>query len=154
MTNHPNYPRPRWYVPWDRNMRAQMSSGRGKIWTVTRDSDRFGRILNIRERRCVFWMVTKDGKNIYLRGMEPVVPKHCIETVKQLLRRPNEDDLLQAARAEISCLTTLIYDLAAENGQQVDNVKHMSWFTRIVEDRLIAELDRFSHLAPSYKEQT
>lgn len=135
-------------------MLAQLPSGRGKRWVVTLDGDRYGRILNIRTRQHFTWLVAPDGKTISIRAVCPAVPKHCIETVQSLLRRPKADDLLEAAKAEISCMTTLVYDLAANLGQQVDNVKDMNWFIRRVEDRLITEFKRFSHLAPNYKEQT
>jgi len=156
MTNHPPFQRPARLVPWDRVMLAQLPSGQSDAWYVTLDhhqNAKLGRILNIRTRREFSWVVAPTGKVISVRGVEPVIPKHVFTTIKSLLVRPTQDDLTAAAQREISCLTTLIFDLAANLGQKLSDVKDMNWFIRRVEDRLIAECKRFSHLNPNYKEQ-
>lgn len=143
-------------VPWDRVMLAQLPSGHGNKWYVTLDhhaTAKLGRILNIKTRQQFSWCVADDGKTISLRGVVPSVPRHCIKTVQRLLRLPGHDELLEAARVEISCMSRLVADLAAETGQQVDNVKHMNWFIRQVEDRLVRECRKFFHLAPNHEEK-
>lgn len=156
MTNHPPFQRPQRMVPWDRVMLAQLPSGQKNIWYVTLDhhmSAKLGRILNIRTRQEFSWVISPNGKTISVRGIEPSIPKHVFQTIKSLLVRPTQDDLTKAAKTEISCLTRLVYDLALDKGQKLDHVKDMNWFIRRVEDRLIEEVKRFSHLNPNYKEQ-
>lgn len=152
MTNHPPFQRPDRFVPWDREMVAQLPSGKGRSWFVTLDQygeASTGRVLNIDTRREYVWFVAANGKIV----VEAEVPKHAAKTIRSLLVRPKREELTEAARREISCMTTLIYDLAANLGQQVDNVKGTKWFIRQVEDRLIGECNQFSHLAPNYKEK-
>lgn len=157
MTNHPPFQRPARLVPWDRLMLAQLPSGQGYRWFVTLDfhqTAKLGRILNIRTRRHVSWVVADDGKTIRISGTEPSVPKHVFKTIRSLLVRPTQADLTTAAQTEISCLTALIHSLARDLGEKVEKVKEMNWFIRRVEDRLIADFKQFSHLAPNYEEQT
>jgi hypothetical protein len=152
MTNHPPFQRPDRFVPWDSEMIAQLPSGQSRAWFVTLDQHgevSTGRVLNIDTRREYVWFVAANGKIT----VEAEVPKHVVKTVRSLLVRPKRDELTEAAKREISCMTTLIYDLAATLDQKVDIVKDTKWFIRRVEDRLIGECKQFSHLAPNYKEK-
>lgn len=144
--------RPR-QVGWDRLMLAQIPSGVN--WVVTHDSDSkpgkaFGRMLNTRTREILHWFVFGEKPNdIRIDG---ACPKHCIKTVARFFRMTNDADLLKAAKVEIECRTTLVHNVAAEQCQIIDNVEHMNWFIRRVEDQLIKECQAFWHLAPSYPE--
>lgn len=49
---------------------------------------------------------------------------------------PAREKALRAADRAIAGNRTVIYDVAAEHAQQVDNVKHLRWFREAVADEL------------------
>jgi hypothetical protein len=55
-------------------------------------------------------------------------------------------ELLARAQSAIDRNEVRIYDVAANNGQIVGNVKKMEWFKLAVADDLIATTDKWSHL--------
>lgn len=60
--------------------------------------------------------------------------------------KPTLKELLDRASSAISRNENIIYDVAAQSGSMVDNVKHMRWFKMAVADELVATTDRWSHL--------
>lgn len=56
------------------------------------------------------------------------------------------EDLLARAEGAIERDEDFIYDVAAETGQMVGNVKHMRWFVEAVADWLIDNTGKWSHL--------
>jgi rubrerythrin len=59
---------------------------------------------------------------------------------------PTKADLLHRAEEAIENDEHFIYDVAADVGQNVDNVRHMRWFLRAVANWLIEDEDKWSHL--------
>jgi hypothetical protein len=48
---------------------------------------------------------------------------------------------MSRAEEAIANEETIIYDVAANYGQMVDNVKHMSWFVQAVADEIRLDLE-------------
>ena len=42
---------------------------------------------------------------------------------------------------------TLVYDLLADTGQMLDNVRHMRWFRNAIAQALIDNVKRYAHLS-------
>lgn len=59
---------------------------------------------------------------------------------------PTAKDLLSRAEDAIENDEHFIYDVAADVGQQVDNVRHMRWFLKAVANWLIEDEEKWSHL--------
>ena len=58
------------------------------------------------------------------------------------------DDVLRRADALIEDDDNLIYDVAAERGQIVDNIKHMRWFRHAVALEVIASNTKYADVEP------
>lgn len=67
-------------------------------------------------------------------------------TAGRIVRAATVDDLLARARSAIERDESFVYDVAAETGQIVDNVKHMPWFVEVVANWLIDNTGRWSRL--------
>lgn len=67
-------------------------------------------------------------------------------TAGRIVRAATVDDLLARARSAIEQDESFIYDVAAETGQMVDNVKHMPWFVKAVANWLIDNTGKWSRL--------
>ena len=61
-------------------------------------------------------------------------------------RAKTAQDLLSRAEEAIENDEDFIYDVAADVGQMVGNVKHMRWFLRAVANWLIEDTEEWSHL--------
>ena len=61
-------------------------------------------------------------------------------------RAKTAQDLLSRAEEAIENDEDFIYDVAANVGQMVGNVKHMRWFLRAVANWLIEDAEEWSHL--------
>jgi len=70
----------------------------------------------------------------------------CAPRRKTSGRALTERDLLSRAEDAIENDEHFIYDVAADMGQQVDNVRHMKWFLKAVANWLIEDTQRWSHL--------
>jgi len=56
------------------------------------------------------------------------------------------EDLLARAKSAIERDEDFVYDIAADVGQMVDNVKHMRWFVEAVANWLIDNTGKWSRL--------
>ena len=56
-------------------------------------------------------------------------------------------DLLDRTQQAIDNNENFIYDVAADSGQIVDNVKHMKWFRNEVAQHLIDNFKKWGHLS-------
>ena len=63
------------------------------------------------------------------------------------MSKATTDDLMKRAQLAIDRDESFIYDIAAEHGQDPDNVKHMSWFKKCVAEQLINDYSKYSHLS-------
>lgn len=55
-------------------------------------------------------------------------------------------DLLERADREIENGTTLAYDVAADNGQILQNVGHMRWFRKLIMQEIAGSVKAYGHL--------
>jgi hypothetical protein len=62
--------------------------------------------------------------------------------------KPKRRDLLVAALSEIRRRTELVFDVAANTGMMLDNVKYTPDFVKQVGNALIQERRKFSDLPP------
>jgi hypothetical protein len=60
------------------------------------------------------------------------------------------EELKQRALDDIENEVDTVYDIAAEQNQQVANVKHMTWFINLVMLDIALNDPEFSHLAGSF----
>jgi hypothetical protein len=63
------------------------------------------------------------------------------------LNELNKGNLMFRAKTAIRNKEPFIFDIAAEKGQMVDNVKHMPWFELAVAQWLIDNEEQYSHLS-------
>ena len=62
------------------------------------------------------------------------------------MAKATRQDLLRAASSRIENNDALIYDVAAEYRQHVENVKHMQCFRNAVANELIDSTKKYAHL--------
>ena len=56
-------------------------------------------------------------------------------------------DLKARAKVAIDNNEPLVYDICCEYGQDLENVKHMTWFQQTVALQLCHEYKKYNHLA-------
>ena len=69
-----------------------------------------------------------------------------IERIAKCILAVTTDALLARARSAIDRDEPFIYDVAADSGQIVANVKHMDWFVKEVANWLIDNTTKWSRL--------
>lgn len=56
------------------------------------------------------------------------------------------DELVAKAKKAIENKEQFVFDIADNNGQIVDNVKHMTWFIDAVADQITLDVKAYKHL--------
>ena len=81
-------------------------------------------------------------------GFEVVPCEPCRSTGSVMPKTYTWADVLKVADRHIEDDDNLIYDVAAERGQMVDNIKHMRWFRHAVALEVIATSSKYADVEP------
>jgi hypothetical protein len=126
-----------------RDLQAKCTCGRWNMSAPTSDRDTEDEIrVRAEDQFQQHLRGLRRGGRIARRGRSGLLPPRRAASKGA----PTAKELLSRAEEAIENDEHFIYDVAADTGQMVDNVRHMKWFLRAVANWLIEDEDKWSHL--------